>query len=71
MTGVQTCALPIYTRVAIAGDDAVIRVYNRGNLRLLHKITLPKQTKITAVRLSDDGGRLAVVGEAGKRFAYI
>ena len=51
-------------RVAIAGDDAVIRVYNRNNLRLLHKIALPKQTKIAAVRLAD-GGRLAVVGEGG------
>lgn len=52
-------------RVAVAGDDAVIRVYNRDNLRLLHKIKLPKETKITSVRLSADGGRLAVVGEAG------
>jgi WD40 repeat protein len=52
-------------RVAIAGDDAVIRVYNRNNLQLLRKITLPKNTKITAVRFSADGERLAVVGEAG------
>jgi WD40 repeat protein len=51
-------------RLAIAGTDAVIRVYNRDKLKLLHKIELPKKTKITAVRLSD-GGRLAVIGEAG------
>jgi hypothetical protein len=52
-------------RFAVAGDDAVVRVYNRANLRVLHKITLPKKTRITAIQLSDDGGRLAVVGEAG------
>ncbi|QJW93291.1 sigma factor-like helix-turn-helix DNA-binding protein [Frigoriglobus tundricola] len=52
-------------RIAIAGDDAVVRVYNRNNLKLLHKVTLPKQTKVTAVRLSDGGRRLAVVGEKG------
>ena len=52
-------------RFAVAGDDAVIRVYDRETLKVLHKITLPKKTGITAIQFSDDAERLAVVGAAG------
>jgi RNA polymerase sigma factor (sigma-70 family) len=52
-------------RVAIAGDDAKVRVYHRGDLRHLRTLELPKGTVTRAVRYSPDGGRLAVVGEGG------
>ena len=52
-------------RFAVAGDDAVIRVYDRETLKVLHRIELPKKTRINAIQFSDDAERLAVVGAAG------
>jgi RNA polymerase sigma factor (sigma-70 family) len=56
-------------RLAVAGDDSVIRIYDgravRGALRELHKVNLKMGQKLTAVRLSDDGKRLAVIGVNG------
>ncbi len=52
-------------RFAVVGDDAVVRVYDRETLKVLHRIELPKKTGINAIQFSDDAERLAVVGAAG------
>lgn len=52
-------------RLAVVGDDAVIRIYDRKSLEVLHTIKWKNDQKLTAVKLSGDGGRLAVSGEAG------
>jgi WD40 repeat protein len=57
-------------RLAVAGDDAAVRVFDAATLKELHAIKLKKEQAVTAVRLSDDGGRLAIVGAAGFARVY-
>jgi RNA polymerase sigma factor (sigma-70 family) len=51
--------------LAAAGEDEMIRVYDRATLRESHVIKSKKGVTLNAVRLSDDGKRLAAVGTDG------
>ncbi|MBP3960645.1 sigma-70 family RNA polymerase sigma factor [Gemmata sp. G18] len=57
-------------RLAVAGDDAAVRVFDAATLKELHAIKLKKEATVTGVRLTDDGGRLAVVGAGGFARVY-
>jgi RNA polymerase sigma factor (sigma-70 family) len=50
---------------ALASEVPVVRVFDRGTNRESHKITLKEGLKLSALNLSDDGKRLAVIGEKG------
>jgi RNA polymerase sigma factor (sigma-70 family) len=50
---------------ATASDVPVVRVFDRETNRETHKITLKEGLTLSALKLSDDGKRLAVVGEKG------
>lgn len=51
--------------IAIASDVPVVRVFDRETSREIHKITLKEGLTLSSLKLSDDGKRLAVVGEKG------
>jgi RNA polymerase sigma factor (sigma-70 family) len=56
--------------LAVAADGAEVGLYDPHTLEELRTITPPKGTKVTAVKLSDDGRRLVAVGADGFAVVY-
>ena len=55
---------------ALATEAPVVRVFDRGTNKEQHKIVLKEGQKLTGLKLSDDGKRLAVIGEKGFAKVY-
>ncbi len=51
--------------LAFARDDSQIQIVDRKSLEVLHTIQIPKDLKLTDLKLSEDGSRLVLIGEAG------